>query len=108
MLHFSHFMLHQESQQTPSTHLPLTHSESPLHDRPLMSLHMLVMKSHAWFGAQSEGELHAVRQAPERQTKGVQSWVPLSWQVPLPLQVWDLSRVVLPLHDAATQSVPEG
>jgi hypothetical protein len=97
--------VHAVSQQTPSTQLPLAHSEPALHTVPLVLGATHTLPTQAPPGAQSVTDVHDVLHdvaphayAPHDVVLGV-------WHVPDPSQV--LAGVcVVPLHDSAPQLVP--
>jgi hypothetical protein len=88
----------------PSVQNPLAHSPAPSHACPPLFLH--VPDAQEYPAAQSEPVEHDVLHAPAEQTYGKQSWMPASWQFPLPSHVWTMLRVVTPAHVAARQTVP--
>ena len=97
--------LHAVSQHTPSTQLPLPHSEPAAHTAPLAFGATHTVPIHAPPGAQSAFDAHDVLHVVAPHAYAPHDVVAAVWHVPAPSHV--LAGVcVVPLHIAAPQLVP--
>ncbi len=97
--------VHAVSQHTPSTQLPLAHSEPAAHTVPLVFGATHVVPTQALPGAQSATDVHDVLHVVVPHAYAPHDVVLAVWHVPAPSQV--LAGVcVVPLHDAVPQLVP--
>jgi hypothetical protein len=104
MSHASHCPVHTELQQNPSTQIPLSHESFVVHDVPFFPFGLHAPASHQASVAQSASVVHVVVHAPAAQRYAPHGVVPVTTQVPVPLQAW--TSTALLAQSSATHAVP--